>query len=96
MFGKVGGTEPVNQLIKTYGLNTIRATGTAEAWFKARDAYPNRTICPHLEETSDLGLTNEQEDQLVAFLKTLTDGYTAHKTITAASLAVIWFFGKFA
>ena len=39
MFAKVGGTEPVNQLIKTYGLNTIRATGTAEAWFKARDAY---------------------------------------------------------
>ena len=23
----------------------------------------------------DLGLTNEQEDQLVAFMKTLTDGY---------------------
>jgi hypothetical protein len=23
----------------------------------------------------DLGLTNEQEDQLVSFLKTLTDGY---------------------
>jgi hypothetical protein len=30
----------------------------------------------------DLGLTNEQEDQIVAFLKTLTDGYKpqqAHK-----------------
>lgn len=30
----------------------------------------------------NLGLTNEQEDQLVAFLKTLTDGYkesTAYK-----------------
>jgi len=23
----------------------------------------------------DLGLTNEQEDQLAAFMKTLTDGY---------------------
>ena len=37
-----------------------------------------------LEEIGDLGLTNEQEDQLVAFLKTLTDGYTAHKKINGS------------
>ena len=28
-----------------------------------------------------LGLTNEQEDQLVAFLKTLTDGYKPQQTV---------------
>jgi cytochrome c peroxidase len=27
-------------------------------------------------QMGNLGLTNEQEDQIVAFLKTLTDGYT--------------------
>jgi beta-lactamase class A len=42
MFGKVGGVEPVNELMKSYGLSTVRATGTADVWFKARDSYPSR------------------------------------------------------
>jgi len=29
----------------------------------------------------NLGLTNEQEDQLVAFLKTLTDGYKPQQAL---------------
>jgi beta-lactamase class A len=41
MFNKVGGTEPVNQLMRSYGLNTIRATGTADVWFKALAAAPS-------------------------------------------------------
>jgi beta-lactamase class A len=35
MYGKVGGTEPVNALMKEWGLNSTRATGTADVWFKA-------------------------------------------------------------
>jgi beta-lactamase class A len=41
IFEKVGGTDPVNALMRSYGLNTIRATGTAEAWFKAIAAAPS-------------------------------------------------------
>jgi beta-lactamase class A len=40
IFEKVGGTEPVNALMRSYGLNTIQATGTADAWFKAIAAAP--------------------------------------------------------
>jgi hypothetical protein len=29
----------------------------------------------------DLGLTNEQEDQLVAFMKALTDGYKPQQAL---------------
>lgn len=36
IYGKVGATEPVNQLMQSWRLNSIRATGTADAWFQAR------------------------------------------------------------
>jgi len=39
-------------------------------------AGPNSWVPQNMDKTiGDLGLTNEQEDQLVAFMKTLTDGY---------------------
>jgi beta-lactamase class A len=33
LFEKVGGPEPVNALMQSYGLGTIRATGPSSAWF---------------------------------------------------------------
>jgi beta-lactamase class A len=42
LFEKVGGTEPVNKLMQSYGLNTIKATGPTDAWFKAIAAEPDR------------------------------------------------------
>ena len=45
--------------------------------------WPSPEVSQNMDKTiGDLGLTNEQEDQLVAFMKTLTDGYKpqqAHK-----------------
>jgi beta-lactamase class A len=35
LFEKVGGIEPVNKLMQSYGLNTIKATGPTSVWFKA-------------------------------------------------------------
>jgi beta-lactamase class A len=35
LFAKVGGVEPVNALMREYGLTTIQATGTTDVWFKA-------------------------------------------------------------
>src|SRR6185437_13048746 len=35
MYDKVGGTAPVNALMDSWGLASIRATGTADTWFKA-------------------------------------------------------------
>src|SRR5260370_27572849 len=41
LFAKVGGAEPVNRLMQSYGLKTIQATGTAERWVKALRAAPD-------------------------------------------------------
>jgi beta-lactamase class A len=38
LFDKVGGTEPVNRLMESWGLKQTRATGTADVWFKALQA----------------------------------------------------------
>lgn len=35
LFAKVGGPEPVNALMKTYGLASIRAVGPTADWFRA-------------------------------------------------------------
>src|SRR5260370_13126054 len=42
MYEKVGGIEPVNMLMESYGLKSIRATWTSEAWFAAIRAAPSR------------------------------------------------------
>ncbi|HEY2018440.1 MAG TPA: serine hydrolase [Bryobacteraceae bacterium] len=41
MWDKVGGPEAVNRLMDEWGLHSIRATGTADAWFKALRAAPS-------------------------------------------------------
>lgn len=38
VYDKVGGIEPVNRLMDAWGLKSIRATGTADVWFKALQA----------------------------------------------------------
>jgi len=39
LFDKVGGVDPVNALMRSYGLNATRATAPASEWFQAlRDA----------------------------------------------------------
>ena len=35
MFSKVGGPQAVNALMQQYALNSIKATGYADDWFKA-------------------------------------------------------------
>jgi len=41
LYDNVGGVEPVNKLMADWGLNSIRATGKADAWFKALRAAPS-------------------------------------------------------
>lgn len=42
IYQKVGGLEPVTKLMQDYGLTSIKATGTADDWFKALAAAPSR------------------------------------------------------
>jgi cytochrome c peroxidase len=52
------------------------------SFYNTRDSDPARWGDPEVADNvnkdfiGDLNLTNEEEDALVAFLKTLTDGYT--------------------
>lgn len=41
LFDKVGGVEPVNRLMESYGLKSIRATGPTSVWFAALRAAPS-------------------------------------------------------
>ncbi len=41
MYEKVGGIEPVNRLMESYGLKATRAVTLADAWFKALQSAPS-------------------------------------------------------
>lgn len=60
IFEKVGGTDPVNALMRSYGLNTIRATGTADAWFKAIAAAPSPAEF-HNQRKTPFGLSSARD-----------------------------------
>ncbi len=60
MYAKVGGTEPVNALMKEWGLNSIRATGTADVWFKALRAAPSAEVF-HREAKTPFGLSSPHD-----------------------------------
>ncbi len=60
MYEKVGGVDAVNRLMTSYGLKWIRATGTADTWFKAIAASPNRDQF-HLEAKTPFGLSSPRE-----------------------------------
>jgi beta-lactamase class A len=60
MYDKVGGTEPVNQLMASWGLSSIRATGTADTWFKALRAAPSAEVF-HQQGKTPFGLSSPRD-----------------------------------
>ncbi len=60
LYDKVGGTEPVNRLMKEWGLNSTRATGKADVWFKALRAAPNAEAF-HREAKTPFGLSSPRD-----------------------------------
>lgn len=60
IFDKVGGTEPVNRLMADWGLNSIRATGTADVWFKALRAAGGAEKF-HREGKTPFGLSSPRD-----------------------------------
>ncbi|MEK6285028.1 MAG: serine hydrolase [Acidobacteriota bacterium] len=60
LFEKVGGVEPVNKLMQSYGLNTIKATGPTDVWFKAIAAEPDRWKF-HTEGKTPFGLSSSRD-----------------------------------
>ena len=60
LFEKVGGVEPVNKLMQSYGLNTIKATGPSDVWFKALRAEPDLWKF-HTEGKTPYGLSSSRD-----------------------------------
>jgi beta-lactamase class A len=60
LFEKVGGIEPVNKLMQSYGLSTIKATGLTDTWFKAINAEPDRWKF-HTEGRTPFGLSSSRD-----------------------------------
>ena len=60
LFEKVGGIEPVNKLMQSYGLNTIKATGPSDSWFKALRAEPDLWKF-HTEGKTPYGLSSPRD-----------------------------------
>jgi beta-lactamase class A len=80
MYDKVGGTEPVNKLMQSWGLNSIRATGTAEVWFKAlraaagAEAFHQQAKTPFgLSSPRDMGKLLEKMEKGEAVSKSASD-----------------------
>jgi len=60
VYDKVGGTEPVNRLMDSWGLKSIRATGTADTWFKALQAAGGAEKF-HQEARTPFGLSSPRD-----------------------------------
>jgi beta-lactamase class A len=60
IYDKVGGIEPVNRLMAEWGLNSIRAPGTADTWFKALRASPSAEAF-HREAKNPFGLSSPRD-----------------------------------
>jgi len=60
LFEKVGGVEPVNKLMQSYGLSTIKATAPSDVWFKALRAEPDLWKF-HTEGKTPYGLSSSRD-----------------------------------
>jgi beta-lactamase class A len=60
LFRQVGGIEPVNALMKQYGLGQTRATGTAKDWFEALRAASSADAF-HREGKHPFGLSSPHD-----------------------------------
>ena len=60
LFEKVGGVEPVNKLMQSYGLSTIKATAPSDVWFKALRAEPDLWKF-HTEGKTPYGLSSPRD-----------------------------------
>jgi beta-lactamase class A len=86
MFAKVGGPESVNRLMNSYGFTSIRATGTADAWFKARDTYSSRAEF-HNDGKTAYGLSSPRD--MGRLLEKIALGQAVDKGASAQMLQIM-------
>jgi beta-lactamase class A len=86
MFDQVGGVDPVNRLMKEWGLTSIRATGKADVWFKALRAAPGAEAF-HREAKTPFGLSSPRD--MGRLLEKLEKGEAVSKEASAQMLQIL-------
>jgi beta-lactamase class A len=86
LYDKVGGPEAVNRLMKEWGLHSIRATGKADAWFKALRAAPSAEAF-HRAARTPFGLSSPRD--MGRLLEKLERGEAVSKDASAQMLQLM-------
>jgi beta-lactamase class A len=86
VFDKVGGPEPVNRLMESYGLKTIRATGPASTWFAAIRAAPSPEEF-HRQAKTPFGLSSPRD--MGRLLEQIAQGKAVSKPASDQMLAMM-------
>ena len=86
VFDEVGGVDPVNRLMKEWGLSSIRATGKADVWFKALRAAPSAEAF-HREAKTPFGLSSPRD--MGRLLEKLEKGEAVSKEASAQMLQIL-------
>ena len=85
MYDKVGGPESVNRLMQSWGLTSIRATGTANDWFEALAASDRAKF--HEEGKHPFGLTSARD--MGKLLEKIKRGEAVSKTSSNMMLDIM-------
>jgi beta-lactamase class A len=86
LYDQVGGTEPVNRLMKEWGLDSIRATGKADVWFKALQTAPGAEAF-HRAAKTPFGLSSPRD--MGKLLEKLEKGEAVSKEASAQMLQIM-------
>jgi len=86
MFSKVGGPSAVNAVMQQYGLNTIRATGFADDWFKALTAAGS-AVKFHNARQHPFGLSSPHD--MGRLLEKIANGQAVSKEASDEMLAIM-------
>jgi beta-lactamase class A len=86
IYERVGGTEPVNRLMESWGLRSIRATGTADTWFKALQAAGSAEAF-HRAGKTPFGLSSPRD--MGKLLERIEKGEAVSKSASEAMLQIM-------
>lgn len=86
VYEKVGGIEPVNQLMQSYELSKTKATGTAEVWFAALRAAPSAREF-HRAAKTPFGLSSPRE--MGQLLEKISKGEAVSKQASEQMLQIM-------
>ena len=86
LFGQVGGVGPVNALMDSYGLMSIRATSPSSVWFAALRAAPSREDF-HRQGKAPYGLSSPRD--MGRLLEMISTGKAVSKAASEHMLQIM-------